>query len=149
VTVVNAADILEIVQEMVGRISLTVRFVGGFAILGGIIILASSIAGTRYRRIREVAILKAVGAKRRRIVGIFSLEFLILGLAAGLIGSLLAAVFTAIVVDQLMDAAYVIAWLPLAVAILLTALLAILTGWLASYRILGQKPLEVLRRADS
>jgi putative ABC transport system permease protein len=30
-------------------------------------------------------------------------------------------------------------------SIALTALVAIVTGWLASYRILGQRPLEVLR----
>ena len=39
---------------------LVVRFLAGFAILAGIIILASSVAGTRYRRVREVAILKGV-----------------------------------------------------------------------------------------
>ena len=149
VTVVNAADILDIVQEMIGRISLTVRFVAGFAILGGIIILASSVAGTRYRRIREVAIMKTIGATRARIVGVFSVEFLILGLSAGLIGSILAAVFSAIVVNQLMDGTYTMDWVPLIGAVVLTALLAIITGWAASYRILGQKPLEVLRRAEA
>ncbi len=149
VTVVNAADILEIVQEMVAQISMTVRFVAGFAILGGLIILASSIAGTRYRRIREVAILKTVGATRRRIIGIFSVEFLIVGLVAGIIGSLLAAVFTAIVVEQLMDGPYSLNLAPLVVATVLAALLAVITGWAASFRILGQKPLEVLRRADA
>ena len=30
-------------------------------------------------------------------------------------------------------------------SIALTALVAVAAGWLASYRILGQKPLEVLR----
>ena len=149
VTVINVADILDIVQKTIERMSLTVRFVAGFAILGGLIILASSVAGTRYRRIREVAILKTVGATRSRIVGVFSVEFLILGLAAGLIGSLLAAAFTAFVVDQLMDGTYVIDWLPLVAAIALTTLLAVATGWAASYRILGQKPLEVLRRAET
>jgi len=149
VTVVNAADIIEIVQEMIGRISLTVRFVAAFAILGGVIILASSIAGTRYRRIREVAILKSVGARRSRIIGIFSVEFLILGLAAGAIGSALAAVFSAVIVEQVMDGTYAMDWPPLIWAVLLTAALAIATGWLASYRILRQKPLEVLRRADA
>ena len=149
VTVVNVADIIDIVQEMIARISLVVRFVAAFAILGGVIILASSVAGTRYRRMREAAILKTVGATRARIVGIFSVEFLILGLAAGSIGSVLAAAFTALVVDQLMDGTYVLDWIPLIVAILLTAALAVLTGWAASYRILGQKPSEVLRRADA
>ena len=148
VTVVNVADILDIVQSMVGRMSLTVRFVAAFAILGGVIILASSVAGTRYRRIREVAILKTLGATRARVAGVFSVEFLILGLAAGLIGSVLAVAFTAIVAYQFMDATYVPAWLPLVIAVGATALLAVATGWAASYRILNQKPLEVLRRAE-
>jgi putative ABC transport system permease protein len=38
---------------------------------------------------------------------------------------------------------------PLVFAVALTAVLAVVTGWAASYRILGQKPLEVLRRADA
>jgi putative ABC transport system permease protein len=149
VTVVNIADIVQIVQETVGRISLTVRFVAGFAIVGGIIILASSIAGTRYRRMREVAILKSVGATRRRIVGVLSVEFALLGLIAGVMGSALGAAFTAVVVDQLLDGQYRPEWLPLFAAVGLTMLLTVGTGWLASHRILGQKPLEVLRRADA
>ena len=83
VTVVNAADILDIVQSVVDRISLTVRFLSAFAIVGGVIILASAVAGTRYRRMREVAILKTIGATRWKIVRIFSLEFLVIGLTAG------------------------------------------------------------------
>jgi putative ABC transport system permease protein len=149
VTVVNAADIVDIVQEMVGRISLVVRFVAGFAILGGTIILASSIAGTRYRRIREAAILKTVGARRWLIIRIFSVEFLIIGLLAGTIGSLLAAAFSSYVVSEFLDGVYVVDAVPLVVAVVLTSLLTVITGWAASYRLLGQKPLEVLRRADS
>ena len=149
VTVVNAADIVDIVQEMVGEIGLVVRFVAGFAILGGLIILASSVAGTRYRRIREAAILKTVGARRWRIVGIFSIEFLILGLVAGSIGALLAAAFTALIVYRFMDGTYQVDWVPLVSAVGLTALLTVVTGWAASFRILGQKPLEVLRRSDA
>jgi putative ABC transport system permease protein len=149
VTVVNAADIIDIVQDTIGRISLMIRFVAGFAILGGVVILASAIAGTRYRRIREVAILKSVGATRFRIIGIFSVEFLVLGVVAGLIGTVLASLFSALIIDQLMDGRYAVVWTPLVSAVALTAVLAVTTGWLASYRILGQKPLEVLRRADA
>jgi putative ABC transport system permease protein len=145
VTVVNVADVLRIIQEVVDQISIEVRFISAFAILAGVIILASSVAGTRFRRIREVVILKTLGATRARIAGIFSVEFLILGAVAGLMGSLLAAAFGALVVKRLLKgdphfqpAVYLI-------AIAATALVANVTGWLASYRILGQKPLEVLR----
>src|SRR5206468_7748165 len=83
VTVINAADILEIIQSVMDRISLAVRFVAGFAIFGGLVVLASSIAGTRYRRIREVAILKTVGATRGTLIRMFCMEFVVIGSAAG------------------------------------------------------------------
>jgi len=149
VTVVNAADVLDIIQSVVDRISLTVRFLSAFAILGGVIILASAVAGTRYRRMREVAVLKTIGATRGKIVRIFSLEFLIIGVAAGAIGATLATIFSVIVIDRLFHAPFVVAWLPLAAATLSTGLIAVAAGWAASFRILGEKPLEVLRQAEN
>ncbi|MCP5111978.1 MAG: ABC transporter permease, partial [bacterium] len=88
ITVINAAEVLAIVQEVIDQVALVVRFVSFFAILAGVVILASSVAGTRFRRIREAAILKTLGATRKRVIAIFSLEFLILGGVAGLIGTL-------------------------------------------------------------
>ncbi|HSW50945.1 MAG TPA: FtsX-like permease family protein, partial [Bryobacteraceae bacterium] len=146
VTVVNIADVLEIVQGVVDQVALVTRFVSMFTILAGAIILASSVAGTRFRRVREVAILKTVGATRGRIVGIISVEFLILGGVAGLMGSLLASGFSALALDRLFrQAEFRVDWAPNLAAIALAALVAIGAGWLASARILGRKPLEVLR----
>jgi len=54
------------------------------------------------------------------IVGVLSVEFLILGRVAGLRGAILASVG-------------------------LTAAIAVAAGWAASFRILGRKPLEILR----
>lgn len=146
VTVINIADVLRILQEVVDQIALEVRFISAFAILAGVIILASSVAGTRFRRIREVVILKTLGATRARIAGIFSVEFLILGAVAGLMGSMLAAGFGFLVIKRIIKAseAQFEPWVYL-LAIVLTALLANAAGWLASYRILGQKPLQALR----
>ena len=145
VTVMDLADVLRRIQEAVDQVALVVRFLAAFAILAGIIILSSSVAGTRYRRIREVAILKTLGATRRRITSIFSIEFSILGATAGLVGGILANLFTRIVSDRFIDAAFDFDWISLAVVVLSTALLANIAGWLASARILDQRPLEVLR----
>ncbi len=145
VTVINMADVLEIVQEVVDQISLVVRFVSAFTIVAGAIILASSVAATRFGRVREVVILKTLGATRRRVAGVFSIEFLVLGAAAGLLGSGLATGFAALVVTRLMKAEFHFDPGADLLSVALTALVAIATGWLASYRILGQKPLEVLR----
>jgi len=146
VTIVNVADVLQIVQDVVDQISLVIRFISAFAILAGAIILASSIAGTRFRRVREVVILKTLGATRNRIAEIFSVEFLVLGLVAGLMGSLLATGFANILLRRLLDAPVRFDWQPNAICVALTALVANVAGWLASFRILGQKPLEILRQ---
>jgi putative ABC transport system permease protein len=145
ITVINMADVLEIVQQVVDQIALVVRFVSAFTIVAGAIILASSVAGTRFGRVREVVILKTLGATRRRVAGIFSIEFLVLGAAAGLLGSALATGFTALVVKRLLKADFHFDPAADLFSIALTALVAVAAGWLASYRILGQKPLEVLR----
>lgn len=145
ITVMNLADVLNRIQEAVDQVALVVRFLALFAILAGVIILSSSVAGTRYRRIREVAILKTLGATKRRITGIFSIEFSILGAVSGLVGGILANVFTRVVSDKFIDASVDFDWRSLIVAVLATAVLANVAGWLASARILDQRPLEVLR----
>jgi len=149
VTVINASDILEIIQGVMDRVSLAVRFVAGFAIFGGLIVLASSVAGTRYRRMREVAILKTVGATQGTLVRMFCAEFAVIGSAAGLVGGALGVLASAILVGQLLDTTYNFTWMPVVMAALITAALTIVTGWLASYGVLNQKPLEILRRIES
>ena len=83
VTVVNMAEVLDTIQSIVDQISVVVRFISFFSILAGAVILASSVAGTRFRRIREVIILKTLGATRARIARIFSVEFLVIGTVTG------------------------------------------------------------------
>ena len=81
--------------------------------------------------------------------GIFSLEFLIIGVTAGAIGAALAAVFSVIIIHLLFHAIYAVKPLPIFASIALTAIIAVAAGWAASFRILGQKPLEVLRQAEN
>jgi putative ABC transport system permease protein len=145
ITVMNLADVLARIQEAVDQVALVVRFLALFAILAGVIILSSSIAGTRYRRIREVAILKTLGATKNRIKSIFSIEFSILGAIGGLVGGILANVFTGIISEKFIEAKFAFDWASLLFAMAGTAVLANIAGWLASARILNQRPLEVLR----
>lgn len=145
VTVINVADILDRVQEVVDQIAMVIRFISAFSILAGAIILASSVAGTRFRRVREIVIFKTLGATRATVARMFSIEFLVLGFVAGAMGSLLATGFSSLLLKRFFDAPFAVDPLPNVVAVLATALVAAASGWLASFRILGQKPLEILR----
>lgn len=145
VTVINVADILDRVQEVVDQIALVIRFISGFTILAGAIILASSVAGTRFRRVREIVIFKTLGATRSTVARMFSIEFLVLGLVAGIMGSALATAFASLLLNRFFDAPFRFDPVANVLAVVATALLASGSGWLASYRLLGQKPLEILR----
>jgi putative ABC transport system permease protein len=148
VTVVNAADIMAVVQDVLDKTSQAVRFVAGFAIFGGLIVLASSVAGTRYRRMREAAIFKTVGGTRRRLIQILSTEFAVIGAAAGLLGSVIATLLSAILVGELLDSDYHFRWFPALIATVISAVLTVSAGWLASYGVLRRKPLEILREIE-
>jgi putative ABC transport system permease protein len=144
VTVINVAQAMETLRGVLLQVSLVVQFLAGFSIFAGLVILASAIAGTRYRRIREVVVLKTLGATRSRIAAIFSIEFATLGLVAGVVGLIFANITTRVVLKQL-DLDYHFLTGTNLLALLGVAVLTVATGWLASFRVLGQKPLEVLR----
>jgi putative ABC transport system permease protein len=144
VTVINLADVLQRIESVVDQITFVVRFLAGFSIFAGLMILASSIASTRFRRMREAVVLKTLGATRMRIVRTFSVEFSVLGLLAGSVGVVFANLLTQVLLRKL-DVGFHIEWTATFVALLGTAVLATVTGWIASYRILGLRPLEVLR----
>jgi len=144
VTVINIADVMERIENVVDQVTFVVRLLAGFSILAGLTILASSIASTRFHRMREAVVLKTLGATRMRIVRIFSVEFSVLGFLAGAVGVVFANLLTRVLLHRL-DIGFHIAWGATLTALLGTALMATATGWIASYRILGLRPLEVLR----
>lgn len=144
ITVINIADVLTRIETVVDQITVVIRFLAGFSIFAGLTILASSIASTRFRRMREAVVLKTLGATRMRIVRTFSVEFSVLGLLAGLVGVIFANLLTRVLLQR-MQVGFHIEWRATVVALVGTAVLATATGWIASYRILGLRPLEVLR----
>src|SRR5262249_18928267 len=138
VTVVNIADVMQIVEDVVQRIATVIRFISAFTILAGAVMVASSVAGTRFRRMRGVVTVKTRGATRRRIAWIFSVEFLALGTVAGVMGSALAAGFAALVLKRLLEVEFHPSVATHALAVAIAAAVAVTAGWAASFRILGR-----------
>jgi len=145
VTSIDVGQMLNRIQNLVDKIAAVIRFVAFFAILSGIIIMASSIAATRYQRIREAVLLKTLGATRAQVARIQAAEFLIIGLAAGLIGGLLSAAAARYLLGHLLNTEFEFRWIPFLAGIVATALTAVVTGWVANRGVLNSKPLEILR----
>jgi putative ABC transport system permease protein len=145
VTVLRLRELLEKVSKVLNRISLGVRFLGGFTVLAGIAILAGAISASSARRGREVALLKTLGMTRRGVASHFAVEYALIGLVAGAIGACGAAALAWTVVTQGFNLSGEIEPLPLAAGILGSILLTVAAGLAASASALRRRPIEVLR----
>jgi putative ABC transport system permease protein len=146
VSAINIRAVLDSVARVVDRISLVVRFMAGLSMLAGCIVLAGALAATRFRRIYEAMIMKAVGATRGTMAWTFAIEYALLGVAAGMLGTGLAVALAWGVGRWILDVKWLFQPAALAWGIGATTAGTILVGFLSTHYILGRKPLPVLRR---
>jgi len=110
------------------------------------VVMAGALTATRYQRLYESVVLRTLGATRGAVARAFAVEYGCLGAAAGLGGTALAAALAWIVLHFVLDTPW--RWQPLALlaGVLASVGLAVAVGFLATWRLLGEKPLPVLRR---
>jgi putative ABC transport system permease protein len=146
VTLVDALDDIEEVRKRVADVSKAVSILGGFVLVCGVLILSGSVAMTKMHRLYEAAVLKTLGAKRRVLVRITMIEYGVLGVLAGLIGSGAAIVVTWVMSRQ-GDRPLpwqLHPWINVTGAIL-TAAIVVIVGVAATWDVIARKPLGILR----
>ncbi len=145
VTAINMGEVLDSFARVLDRLSLAIRAVALFCVLSGGLVMAAALAATRYRRLYESVILKALGATRSVIVRSFAIEYALLGALGGLLGCALASVLSWAILETVLDLPWSLQPAVLAMGLTATVTLTMLVGFLSTYRILGQPPLAVLR----
>jgi putative ABC transport system permease protein len=145
VTAIPIREVLERVTAVLDQIALAVRLVAAFSIGAGLIVMAGALAITRQQRLYQSVILKALGASRGFVSRVFAVEYALLGAAAGVAGSALAAGLAWAVLRFAFDVPW--RWAPatLAAGALAATGLALVVGFLGTRRLLGRRPLGVLR----
>jgi putative ABC transport system permease protein len=146
VTAVPVRDILERVSAVLGEIALAVRLIAVFTVATGVVVMAGALAASRYQRLYESVVLRTLGATRGAVARAFAVEYACLGMTAGVGGTLLAVALAWVVVHFLLDAPWTFEPAAMMAGVALTVVMAIAIGFLATFRLLGQKPLPVLRR---
>jgi putative ABC transport system permease protein len=146
VTGVPVRDVFERVDAVLGRVALAVRAIALLAIAVGLAVMAGALAASRYQRLLESVILRTLGATRGVVARVFAVEYACLGAAAGLGGSALAVLLAWAVVHFILDTPWTFEPALVGMGVLLAVVVAVAVGFLATYRLLGQKPLVVLRR---
>lgn len=145
VTALNIGDMLDGFARVLDRLALAIRAVAAFCLITGALVMAAALAATRYRRLYESVVLKAVGATRGLIARSFATEYAVLGAVAGAIGVMLASALSWAALRYLFDLPWSLHPKLLAVSFLFTVLLTVAVGFLSTYRMLGEKPLAILR----
>ncbi|GAB4428467.1 MAG: ABC transporter permease [Bacteroidia bacterium] len=145
VSVIDLDLILRTAEDLLRKVSFMIRFMALLSILTGLLVLAASVAVSRYQRMRERALLRTLGASRRQVMLIDAMEYLLLGMLGATAGIGLSLPATWALAYFSFDLFFVPRALPLLGLLLGIAALTLLIGILASRRDLGRSPLEVLR----
>ena len=145
VSVIDVREVLATIQRVVGLAALGIRVVGSVALVCGLTILVGAVAMTKFQRLREVALLKTLGASSRTIMALLAIEYAGLGLIAGLVGALGAIGLSYALARFVLDVPWQVAPLTTAAGIGLTGAIVALVGVVANVDVLRRKPLSVLR----
>ncbi len=144
VTLLQVDALLAQLRSILAQVTLAIEYVLLFVLAAGITVLLAGLQAPLDERIRQGALLRALGAERKLLISARRAEFGLLGAAAGL----LAALGCELVSFLLYRYAFDMSWQPhpwLLLLPLIGALLIGLAGVLGTRRALNASPLSVLR----
>lgn len=144
-TVVDVAAIVRQLQSVMDQVARAVQFVFVFTLLAGLIVLYAALVSAAEERRYELAVMRALGARREQLRRALLAEFAAVGALAGLIASVGALIVGQVLARKAFQFEVAINYaLPL-VAMLAGAALVTAAGWFAAARLIDTPPLEALR----
>jgi putative ABC transport system permease protein len=147
ITDVNMTATLNQVQGVLDKVIRAVEFLFGFTLAAGLAVLFAAVTATREERVREFAIMRAVGASASLLKQVQRAELAGVGLLAGFLASIVASVVGWGMARYAFDFGWTAsAWVPLFGAIA-GAVLALAAGWWALREVIHRPVMETLRRA--
>ena len=146
VSLIDIRLILSTIDDFFNKVSFVIRFMALFSIATGLIVLAGAVVNSKFTRLRENALLRTIGASGKQITGMTLLEYVYLGVIAGITGMLLALAagfllarffFEIVFSPDIPGLLYILAGV---------VGLTVLVGWWNTREVIRNSPLAVLRR---
>lgn len=150
--VFDLTDLIDTFTQLLNQILAFPLLLSLLTLFSGSLLIANNVALAMLERRSEVGVLKAIGAKRRRVMTMLLWESVLLGGLGGIIGVggslLVAAQLPAIIsgnINQVVNLRF--AWSPMTVGLLIALGigLALMATTLSAWRAVQEKPLVVLR----
>ena len=145
VTTVRVKEALEAIGTIIAKLVLAIDGASAVTLIAAALVLGGALAAGQRQRVYDAVILKTLGATRGRLIGAYTIEYLLLGAATALFGALAGSLAAWLIVAQLMHLSFT--WLPLpaAAAALGAVAVTVVLGLIGTFSALGQKPASVLR----
>lgn len=143
-TILQVEALLGQLRSILAQVSLAVEYVLMFVLAAGLAVLFAGLQATLDERIRQGALLRALGAERKLLLKARRAEFGVLGAASGLLAALGCELVSALLYHFVFD----LRWQPhpwLLVLPVIGALLVGGAGVIGTRRALNASPLDVLR----
>ena len=142
---IETETVASVFKEILDRVAVFPLMLSGLALFAGAVIIANSVALATMERRREIAMMKAVGARGSRVLTALLMENGILGVVGGAIGVGLSLII--LVISHRLEPDIPVAVNPLSIIVVLAVAIgvslgaAVLSAWPAS----RERPLTVLR----
>lgn len=146
-TIVDMSVIVRQAVSVMEQVIRAVQFVFLFALGAGALVLYAALLATQDERVQETAVMRALGASRAQVADAQRVEFLAVGLLAGVLAALGASAIGAVLAVQVFQVSYAMnpwVWI---VGPLLGVALAGANAWLGARAATRQSPIAALREA--
>ncbi|MES1222263.1 MAG: FtsX-like permease family protein, partial [Bacteroidota bacterium] len=90
VFIVDMGLIISILDEVLDKLAGIIRFMALFSIVTGFVVLIASVRISKYQRVQESVLLRTMGASKRKILAITTIEYFFLGILSEATGILIA-----------------------------------------------------------
>jgi len=144
-SVIDLGSILVTLNDIITKVSYIIKFMAGFSILIGLIVLISSLFLSKYQRIRESVLLRTLGAVENKIYKINAVEYASLGILSALTGISLAVLGSFLMAKFVFELDFNLSWWPIIGIFIFIVALTVIIGLWNSRDVVKRSPLEILR----
>jgi putative ABC transport system permease protein len=146
VVVIDVASLVTQVQAMIGQVSRAISFVFVFTLAAGVLVLYAGIAATHEERVREVAIMRTIGANRRQVARAHATEFALIGAMSGVFAAAGASALGYTLAVKVLNLPYQFDPLVWLTGLVVGVAGVMAAGMLFTRRVLATPPLTSLRQ---
>jgi putative ABC transport system permease protein len=145
-SVIDLGSILVTLNDIITKVSYVIKFMAGFSILIGLIVLISSLFLSKFQRIRESVLLRTLGAVEKKIYRINAVEYAALGTLSALTGIFLAVAGSYLLAKFVFELDFNLSYWPIFGIFVFIVGLTVLIGLWNSRDVIKKSPLEILRK---